>query len=562
MGYAQRVKSPKGDYYTGRYLGPDGKYLQVRDDNGGVVRYKRKRDAQKAAADKEADVRGGRHKDPRAADPGDILFQEWASHWYAGLALATSTMANTKRHLQQHLIPYFGARRLNEIDQALIGQWKDAEQAAGASPNSIRTWHGTLHTCLEDAKEAGKIGANPATARRGRGKRTGAGRRSSMQQERVITSPLGILLIAERMAILAGRDAELVMVAAGYELALRFGELVGLEVPSIRAGRLNPRNALRKVAGELRDEAVRVEWQLVEVEGTLYREPPKDASVGDVDLSPFMSALIEEHAGRTAPQACPCHGTVHLFGGAQAARRPRGTVPARAIARLAGVSDTTVAAMLYGKSGTRVPATAGDSAREEVLRAARALGWEPVEVTDEPAWHWRKSSFEGLFAAAASGMLPAREGRPRRPVPLEGEWPGTRVRGRNAAARAALAWEPVAEGMTPHGWRHALKARMEEARIPEVASEARLRHEIPGVSGAYRHVTEDMRAQLVGMLEADWAAAVDGRLEMSHASPVPVLDRLLKARLEERKPRLLTRNSQNTPEAVLPLPGRTASDGR
>jgi site-specific recombinase XerC len=64
------------------------------------------------------------------------------------------------------------------------------------------------------------------------------------------------------MTILSGRDDEFIMTEAAYCCALRLGELVGLELPSVRAGGLNPRRRLRKVRGELRNEAVRVEWQL------------------------------------------------------------------------------------------------------------------------------------------------------------------------------------------------------------------------------------------------------------------------------------------------------------
>jgi hypothetical protein len=170
--------------------------------------------------------------------------------------------------------------------------------------------------------------------------------------------------------------------------------------------------------------------------------------------------------------------------------------------------------------------------------------------------------FEAMFTAAVSGWLPPDAPRPRRPVPLAGEWPGTRLRGRNAQGRASLRWEPVAEGMTPHGLRHSLKTRMEEAGIPEVASEARLRHEIPGVSGAYRHVTPEMRAQVTRLLQQDWEAALDERLAMSPRSPVGVLGRLLQERAEARKPRLV---SSASPEAAGPVPltrGETGPDLR
>ena len=80
---------------------------------------------------------------------------------------------------------------------------------------------------------------------------------------------------------------------------------------------------------------------------------------------------------------------------------------------------------------------------------------------------------------------------------------------------------------------------MEEARIPEVLSEERLRHEIPGISGAYRHVTPAMRRELTEAMTAAWGEALDARLAMSERSPVTVLGALLRGRLESRKPHLL-----------------------
>lgn len=151
-------------------------------------------------------------------------------------------------------------------------------------------------------------------------------------------------------------------------------------------------------------------------------------------------------------------------------------------------------------------------------------------------------------------------------MPLKGEWPGEWVQGRNAQGRAEMCWLPVAEGMTPHGARHSVKTLLEERRIPEILSETHMRHEIPGVSAVYRHITPAMRAELVAMMTSEWEAALDARLEMSPRSPVAVLDRLLAARADARKPRLVgpdfSRNSPGTQEAVLPFPDRTASDQR
>lgn len=81
----------------------------------------------------------------------------------------------------------------------------------GAVPyaaTSVKTWRATLHLILADAVDEGLRDSNPATKRRGRGKR--AGRSRNRGPEKAVTTALGILLLAERMALLSGRDDEFV----------------------------------------------------------------------------------------------------------------------------------------------------------------------------------------------------------------------------------------------------------------------------------------------------------------------------------------------------------------
>ncbi|HLK76950.1 MAG TPA: LacI family DNA-binding transcriptional regulator [Streptosporangiaceae bacterium] len=521
MAYAERVPSAAGGYWRGRFKDPEGRYLTVRDEYGEVVRFGKKGDAKQAAEDRESDVRNGRWRDPAA---GRITFAEWANEWYAGLDLAPSTMANIPWHLQLHLLPAFGTKALADIDAAMIAKWERAERAAGAMPASIRTWRGTLHTCLEDAVGT-HIGVNPATRKRGRGKRSGR-KSGNRGPEKVITDELGALLIAERMGILSGRDDEFVMVITAFWNALRLGELIGLE------------------KAYARPQALRVEWQLHEVEGDLLRCSPKDESYGTLDQPPFLSRLLAAHIRDTRPQPCPCHGQAYVFRGMGRTRGPQGRVTLQDVAAVAGVSATVIAAVAGGKG--RV----GADTRAHVEKVIKAMGYERPAVPEGPAWHWRRSSFEELFTAAASGWFPPSSPLPRRPVPLAGDWPGTRVRGRNAQGRAEFCWLPVAEGLTPHGLRHSQKTWMEQARIHEVLSEDRLRHEIPGISGTYRHVTPAMRADLLQAMTRAWEAALDERREMSPQSPVAALAALLDERLEARKPKAVPRDS---PGAAVPL---------
>lgn len=536
MAYAEKVPSASGSYFRGRYRNPDGKYISVRDEDGDVIRYATRKEAKQGAEDKESDVRNHRWRDHMA---GQITFSEWADTWYATFDLAASTMASRRRHLADHLIPFFGDKPLRKINAKMILEWEREEKSYRYKPSTIRTWRGTLHLILEDAVGT-HIAVNPATRKRGRGKRSGR-RTDDRGPEKVITDPLGVLLIAERMSILTGRDDEFVMVQTAFWEALRLGELVGLEKQHAR-----PRK---------KRDTVRVESQLHEVEGELIRCPPKDDSYGNPDTPPFLRRLIDEYVREVSPRPCPCHGEICIFRGL-GIPRPRWNQPVRLLASEAGVSETVAQSALGGRG--RI----SEATRQRVLEMAARLGYERDETPGDPAWHWRRSAFEELFTAAASGWLPPRKPLPRRPVPLKGEWPGIRVHGRNAQGRAEFSWLPVAEGLTPHGLRHSWKTWAEEQRVPEILSESHMRHEIPGVSAVYRHVTGTMRAELVAAETRAWEEAIIARLAMSSSSPVAVLDRLLKECLEARKPRLVPRNSPGTAEAV-PLVARdTASDLR
>jgi hypothetical protein len=553
MAYAERVPSPKGDYYRGRYMDEEGSWVSVRDGQGRVIHFPLKQEAKDAANDRESDVRNDRTPKPSS----ETTFGEWAEEWYEGLSLAWSTMAGRRRHLDDHLLGSFGEVRLADIDEAMIGRWEMKERRAGKKPASIATWRGTLQTCLEDAVPR-HIGHNPARRKGNRGKR--AGKAKGRGPEKPFTNALGVLLISERMAILTGRDDEFVMGETSFWAALRLGELVGLE------------------REYLRPEGLRVEWQLhqldvqkaadgesehlaamrAEAPGGLLRCPPKDNSFGDVILASFMTAMLGDFAAVRPERACPCHGSAYLFRGAgvpSGGRAAEGTVTLADVAVIAGVSATTARKALAGEGGV------SEAVRRRVRETAAATGFARRRPAGGPAWHWRSSAFEALVKAAATGQLPPKAPLPRRPVPLGGEWPGTRLRGPGAIGRATVRWEPVARGLTPHLMaRHSMRTLMEEKRIPHIMSETHLRHDIPGVSGAYRHVTDNMRAELVAMMTAEHERALDARLAMSPRSPVAVLDAMLLERAEARKIKAVSRFSPGSENGVLPFPSGTATE--
>lgn len=474
MAYAEKRGNGANAYYIARFSDGRGKWPTVKNAAGGTVRYKRKRDAEKAGDDAEAEVRGGRWRDPNA---GRETFGQWANTWYARQDLAPRTMGNYRLSLETILLPEFEDDPLGDIDADRVQRWEKQLAAGGYKPESIRTYRGVLSVVMGDAAAEGKIPANPVSRPRGRGRRAGKARHRA--PEKPVVSPAGALLLAERCAVLSGRDDEFVLVTALAWTGARWGELVGLERRYFRMSTL------------------RIEQQLGELDdGTWLLGPPKEDSRRDVDLPPFLAGLLSRQvaatqANRTA--VCSCyrdgqdaeahHGGTFVFTGRTTRRRERKKL---------------------------------------------------VAVT---AAHWRRSGFESMiFKPAAEGWFPRKAPRPRRPVPIEADpFPGVPVRGRNYVERSTACWVPIADGLTPHLLRHTHRTWLTEDRIPEILTHERLGHELGGVGARYTHVTDGMRLDLCEALTARWEAALDARLEINGSSPVAVLDELLKARAEKRK---------------------------
>jgi integrase len=505
MGYAEK----RGTYWRGRYKRPDGGYGTVKDEIGATKRFRSKRDAEQAANDEEARVRGGKWRDPTA---GRITFSDYVNRWYAAQDLAPSTMQVYRHHIEEHLLPYFGNMAVADILPSDIAAWEKQQRAARYAESSIEGRRKVLHLILADAVDEGLRESNPATRRRGRGRRTG--RSWKRAPEKAVTTPLGVLLLAERAALLSGRDDEFVAIVTMGYTGMRWGELVGLEVPYVRPA------------------SVRVEWQLYELDnGNLVRCPPKDESRRPVDVPEWLAVLLSDHVGRTQPKPCTCHGQTYVFRGLSAANgTPRRPGPKLVdVARRAGLSTGTVSTVLNR------PASVPEATRARVELAAAELGYLPGATSGEPAPHWRRNGFATwLFQPATTGWYPVKAPQPTRPVPLLGQpWPGIPVRGRNAAGRADACWLPIVRGLTPHGLRHTHKTLMEELGTPSKLMDERMGHEDGSVQARYSHITAAMRRQLLDGITGLWVAALDVRRAISPGSPVAALDRLLRERAKE-----------------------------
>ncbi|MEV0527088.1 LacI family DNA-binding transcriptional regulator [Streptomyces sp. NPDC050439] len=501
MGYGEK----RGSYYRGRYWLAPGVLRTVVDDNGQTVRFTTKREAAKAANDLEAKVREGSWRDPNA---GKITFAEYVNEWYAAQELAASTMQNYKRHIEEHLLPEFGEVNVSDIERRHVGAWEKKERELYAA-SSVKTWHGTLHLIMGDAVEEGLRDSNPASKRRGRGKR--AGRSRNRAPEKAVTDALGILLIGERMSLLSGRDDEFVATVLKGYTGKRFGEIVGLETKFVRPG------------------SIRVEWQLYELDsGELHRCPPKDDSYRDIDTPEWLASLVLDHIGRTRPGPCSCHGFTYVFQGlreSNGAARQAGPKLVD-VARRAGVSTGTVSNVLNR------PAAVAESTRIKVELAMAELGYVYGGPPGETAAHWRRNGFATwLFQPATTGWYPKKAPQEARPAPVMAEpWPGIPVRGRNASGRADACWLPIAKGLTPHGLRHTHKTVMEELGTPPKLMDERMGHEDGSVQARYTHITPGMRRRLMDGLTEQWEAALAVRAALSASSPVAALDELLRSR--------------------------------
>jgi integrase len=345
--------------------------------------------------------------------------------------------------------------------------WRRRGRLKPLSVTSARHCRKLLALILGDAVTADLIARNAARIPRRRGMTASEARAAAAEAEQEPwTDPLQALLIAERAALLSGRDEEFVQVITMQYTGMRWGEMTGLEASCVK-----PRS-------------IRIWWQLAEVNGVFVKIPPKYGSRRTIDIAPFLWDLISTHLRTTEGRECSCdrssgtplcEGARHVF-----------------LGRAKGEPD-------------------GDN-----RNARRGV-------------HQRRSGYAAwIFKPAAIGWYPQRSPRPARPVPVTAEpWPGLPVRGRNAYHRAQASWLPVLPGATPHSCRHGRETCMDGHGVQKVLRDLVMGHRTAGMEGVYAHITPESRAALIAADEADWHSSLAARAAISARSPLAVLDALL-----------------------------------
>ena len=287
MPRSQCYAEKRGDMWRGRYPDADGR---MRSTDRYPTRNKALNAARTARAAVEANLPAATQADTAdKPQKAEVTLGEWFNEIWPGWDIELTSRANYSAPIRRFILPTFGARPLKSITRGEIDRWeRDLIEKRGHSPEYIGGARRRLHTILADALVAGHIAVNPATRQRGRGRKASQDRARG-SAEKIWASENTALLLAERCALLG--EAEFVRVLLMAFTGLRWGEATGLQASYVRAP-----DRRRK------HHYIRVEWQLVELNGKFYLAPPKDGSRRDVDIPEWLFTLI----GQITPQATRC----------------------------------------------------------------------------------------------------------------------------------------------------------------------------------------------------------------------------------------------------------------
>ena len=148
--------------------------------------------------------------------------EEWIDVWAGWLdEVEPTTIAFYKYLVEFHILPAFQGRQLGTLTFEEIEAWdrsipkKINSQGRPYARSVASAARSLLITLLGDAVHAGKIDRNPAERRKGRrGRKRARGRtptRAAQDSTTNVITPTQALCLAERCALLSGRDIDFVM---------------------------------------------------------------------------------------------------------------------------------------------------------------------------------------------------------------------------------------------------------------------------------------------------------------------------------------------------------------
>jgi integrase len=416
------------------------------------------------------------------------------------------------------ILPTFGHRPLMSLETHEIATWERELIARGYQRRTAREARSTLTTILSDAVPR-YIQTNPAARRRGKGRKGQQRIERAEKAERSWARPLEVLLFAERCAALSGSDADFVLAVTLAYTGMRWSEAMGLSPECVHK------------------DVAKINWKLYELDSRFYRGRPKDGSIRDADLPPFLADLLAWHLDSNPARKCTCRNTEppwcpgmeYVFLGQRNAHHRRSNYSTRVV-RPAADGWYPKREGRYGRPAA--PVLVDTSAPWPGVPLSLWPPAVPGELYTPPTGR----GIPRLAGKDGSGRCPAcsRTTQLRKDGTLirhklgsehcagSGRWPGD--------APSLASWLPLRTGLSPHGLRHGHQTWLDDLGIRYVLQSERMGHEVPGMRGVYAHITPRMRAELRDGLQELWEASLDERARLAERSAVAVLDGILASR--------------------------------
>ena len=139
-------------HYRARYRDPNGR------TRGRT--FARQENARQFLKAMDGDITHGQFVDPNAAR---TTFDDWAAMWWeTTVRLRPSTRRGYHGHLERHVLPYFGGRKLGSIDYMNVETFIADRLRAGLSPKMVRESVSVLSLIMRCAVQANARRDNPA----------------------------------------------------------------------------------------------------------------------------------------------------------------------------------------------------------------------------------------------------------------------------------------------------------------------------------------------------------------------------------------------------------------
>lgn len=200
--------------------------VDYRDQHGKrhIKTFKLKKDAIAFDAQTHVEVSGRIH----VADADTITVTAAGKHWLASCedaGLERSTVNQYRQHLDLHITPFIGTKRLNEITVPTVRAFIDALRDNGRSPAMQRAVRVSLGSLLSDAQERGLVVRN-AVKDIGRSKGKAA---SAARHDKPVEVGVDLPTSAEVRAILtAATGKPRIFIMTAILTGMRASELRGL----------------------------------------------------------------------------------------------------------------------------------------------------------------------------------------------------------------------------------------------------------------------------------------------------------------------------------------------